>query len=51
MANIAGVLNELKSLHVDFGTKLDSICTRLTEMANSMATLENKVTKVKQCLY
>lgn len=48
MANVAEVLSELKSLRADFGTKLDSIDTRLTEMASSMAALENKVTEVQR---
>jgi len=48
MANIAEVLNELKSLRADFGTKLDNIDTRLTGMVNSMAALECKVTEVKR---
>lgn len=48
MANIVDVLNELKSLRADFGTKLDNIDTRLTGMANSMAALERKVTDVQR---
>lgn len=48
MANVTDVLNELKSLREDFGTKLDSIDTRLTGMANTMAALECKVTDVQR---
>lgn len=48
MANVADVLNEFKLLQADFWPKLDNINTRLTDMANSMATLESKVTEVKR---
>lgn len=48
MASITEILNELKSLRSDFGTKLDNIDTRLTGMANALTTLESKVTEIKQ---
>lgn len=48
MDSVAEVLNELKSLRAEIGTKLDNIDTRLTDMANSMASLESKVSDVKR---
>lgn len=44
MANIA----ELKSLRADFRQKLDNFDSRLTDMVNSTAALEWKVTDVKR---
>lgn len=48
MVNITEVLNELKALRSDFGTKLDTINTKLTGMANALTALEGKVTDIKQ---
>lgn len=48
MVNITEVLNELKALRSDFGTKLDNINTGLTGMANALTALEGKVTEIKQ---
>lgn len=48
MVDVADVLNELKLPRADFGARSDNINTRLTDMANSMAALESKVTEVKR---
>lgn len=48
MVNITEVLDELKALRSDFGTKLDNINTKLTGMTNALTALEGKVTEIKQ---
>lgn len=48
MANTAAILSELKALRSDFGSKLDSIDTRLTGMAQTLTTLEGTVAEVKR---
>lgn len=48
MANIADVLAELKSLRSDFGSKLDHIDNRLSDMVNSVAVIESKLSDVER---
>lgn len=48
MASMAAVLAELKLLRADFGSKLDNINDRLTDVANSITSLEGKMTNVEK---
>lgn len=48
MANLTDVLTELKALRAEFGTKLDSINSRLGELTNSVTALEHNVTVIKR---
>lgn len=43
MANVADVLAELKSLHSDFGSKLDTIDNRPSDVVNSIVATEGKL--------
>lgn len=48
MDSLVEVLTELKSLRTEIGAKLDNIDTRLTDMVNSITTMESKVLGIKQ---
>lgn len=48
MTDIADKQAEFKSLHSEFGLKLDSIDHHLGDMTNTVAALEGKLCEVKQ---